>query len=202
MIDVHVITLPTTNRQWLEHCLDSLADEPVTVHMVDGVVGNIGVGRSRGFSMGDHPYVSFVDPDDWVLEGCFEACIQALLENPDAGMAYTREVLADSEGNIHSERPKEWYEPYIGSKEETEKAHHLTVYNRSAIHPFLPRFSGYPYTPELFSKTYVWLRHGFVFVDRIGYVWRKHSSNSHKTMACPWASEERKIYMRWRNAMG
>lgn len=61
MIDVHVLTHSGTKPEWLDQCLESLAAEPCTVHVVQGVERNIAAGREIGFGLGTHPFVTFVD---------------------------------------------------------------------------------------------------------------------------------------------
>ncbi|MCH8857739.1 MAG: hypothetical protein IIA03_16260, partial [Proteobacteria bacterium] len=46
-----------------------MRSEPCTVHVLQGTEGNIAAGRERGFAMGTHPYVTYVDSDDFVLPG-------------------------------------------------------------------------------------------------------------------------------------
>lgn len=64
MIDVHMLTLPTDRQDWKQQMLDSLPDW-VTVHVVPAEIGPISPQRLKAFRLGTHPYVSFVDPDDW-----------------------------------------------------------------------------------------------------------------------------------------
>jgi len=83
-IDVHVLLLPDTNQEWWQQCQDSLRNEPINLHVVDGVTGHVGQGRAKGFALGTAPYVCRVDPDDLVLPGGFSACIEALDMHPEA----------------------------------------------------------------------------------------------------------------------
>lgn len=202
MIDVHLITLPDTRRDWLEKCIDSLAGEPIHLHIVDGVRGHIGIGRRRGFQCGDSEFVSFVDPDDWVVPGAFRACFEALVKNESKAMAYTREALALESGFVYSDRSLEHYTRWLGTPSEPDTAHHITVFRRDVIAPFLPQLDQYRFMPELFLKQYAWLHGGFRFVDRIGYVWRKHPKNSHRVMASDEGRRERMLFNRWRDTYG
>lgn len=201
MIDVHIITLPDTRRDWFDECLLSLEGEPVNVHRVDGTEGNIGIGRAQGFALGTSPLVSFVDPDDKVVPGGFAACEIALANNPDVGMAYTREALMLAEGSIYAEHPTERYTSHIDTRMEPDRAHHLTVYRRDALTPFLTSLPQYSYMPEMFAKSYVWEHHKFVFVDVLGYLWRKHPNNSHRTMNSEASKQERQEQLRWRDGL-
>jgi hypothetical protein len=63
-------------------CQKSLQNEPINLHLVDGVPGHVGRTRANGFRIGEAPYVSCVDPVDLVMPGAFQACIDALEDNP------------------------------------------------------------------------------------------------------------------------
>ena len=78
MIDVHVLTYSGTDPAWLGQCLASLASEPCTVHVLEGVEGSVGQGRAHGYQLGVHEFVSYVDSDDFVLPGVMGACLAAL----------------------------------------------------------------------------------------------------------------------------
>lgn len=191
MIDVHLITLPDTRRDWLDQCLCSVADEPITLHRVEGVIGNIGAGRAEGFSRGAQPYVSFVDPDDWVLPGAFSACLDVLESNPDVVCAYTMEAIANDLGTVVSYRDIDSYR----LRDPVLAAHHVAVFRRDAISEFLPELSNYHYVPELYLKRYVQQNRGrFMLVPMYGYVWRLHPQCSHKTMiSAAWQNEYRAL---------
>ncbi len=47
-IDVHVLLLPDTNQEWWQQYQDSLRNEPINLHVVDGVAGHVGQGRAKG----------------------------------------------------------------------------------------------------------------------------------------------------------
>ena len=84
MIDVHIIVMPDRRRDWAEQCLDSVSDAaalagfPVYGHVVEGVPGHIGKARAAGYALGDQPYVTFVDDDDYVLPHAFSQMADAL----------------------------------------------------------------------------------------------------------------------------
>lgn len=117
MLDVHVL-LFKSNPSWLDQCVTSISQAvsrapfEVTVHFIEGVIGHIGVGRKDGFSRGNHPYVSFVDDDDWLERDAFSCLEEALLDKP--GAIFTREYVHQN-----------------GHRFETSRRHHLAVYERS-----------------------------------------------------------------------
>jgi hypothetical protein len=173
MTNVFILTLPNTNQEWLRICVNSLANEPVTISILDGVEGNIGKGRRAGFALGNAPYVAYVDPDDWVHPGAFAACTAALDANPQAVVAYTREAEVDPDGLLISNRQRSFYEPYIGTSYEPFRSHHLSVYRRAAL-PDLSFLDDYPILPEYALKERLYYPGSFLYVDVLGYCWRRH----------------------------
>ena len=78
MIDVHVLTHEGTKPEWLDECLKSLANEPCTVHVLDNTGCTVGQGRAKGYRLGFHPFVTYVDSDDHVFPGVMAAVCDAL----------------------------------------------------------------------------------------------------------------------------
>lgn len=163
MIDVHVLTHSGTRSDWLAQCLQSLASEPCTVHVIAGTEGNIAAGRARGFAMGVHPLVTFVDSDDYVLPGAMSAMCDAL---KDADAAVSREMVLH-DGELRG--------PIAG--------HHLHALRRATIAPHLPsyatRFAGRHCSVALREIARP------TCVDAVTYVWRLHERQSHPKV-CSW----------------
>lgn len=161
MIDVHILTHSGTKQEWLDRCLESLVSEPCSVHLVKGVERNIPAGREIGFGLGVHPYVTFVDSDDYVLPGSMDAMCEALESN---------EAAAGRERALYGDRLSPG----------TVAGHHLFALRRKVIAPHLhgwgDRFRGIHCIDAL--RTVVTP----VLVDRVTYVWRQHSSQSHRSM--------------------
>lgn len=124
MLDVHVAVSETTHQRWLAKCLDSVSEAiecamfPVTLHLVPGVPGHIGMARANGYSKGAAPYVTYVDDDDWVDREFFAAMLPALQCNPDA--IFLREFT-------HTTAPQ----PYVDSRR-----HCRAVYRRALTEAF------------------------------------------------------------------
>lgn len=107
MLDVHVLIHPDTPRDWVSQCLDSVytaadhAGYPVAVHPVriadecPQALGHIGRGRLYGYGLGEHPYVTSVDDDDWIEPEAFAVLADAMVKRP-AGIA-TRLAMHDGE---------------------------------------------------------------------------------------------------------
>lgn len=100
MIDVHILTLPNENKNWLADCQKSLNDEPVVVHLVPGIPGNLGESRYQGFNVGQLPFAACVDSDDIVEPGGFSVCYSVLKENPSIDVVYTAEYVVDCHATV------------------------------------------------------------------------------------------------------
>lgn len=83
MLDVHVL-ITNPRADWVAQCKASIAAAiaaagfPVAVHYLDGEIGHIGRGRARGYALGEHPYATCVDDDDYVLPNAFAQMREAL----------------------------------------------------------------------------------------------------------------------------
>jgi hypothetical protein len=80
VIDIHVLTLPDRADK-LERCVASLRHPAVSVHVVEGVDGDIGAGRQQGYAAGTAPWVAYVDDDDWMEPGAFDVLAPMLDED-------------------------------------------------------------------------------------------------------------------------
>lgn len=176
-IDCHVIG----SSPWIQQCLASLDGEPINLNRVSAVAGSTGRARMMGFSQGDAPLVSLVDPDDEVVPGAFDACLEALTEHPEAVGAYTDEELVDERGHHiragmstntgHWKRG--WQLSHIGG------IHHLTVMRRGAVERCLHLMPQW-HILELYQLYAALASHGpWIHVPRMGYRWRQHSGGVH-----------------------
>lgn len=78
MIDVHVLTHEGTRPEWLVRCLSSLEGEPVTVHVIDNTGCSVGEGRAKGYALGHHEFVSYLDSDDELLPGTYARMLEEM----------------------------------------------------------------------------------------------------------------------------
>lgn len=121
MLDVHVL-ITNPRADWVAQCKASIAAAvaaagfPVAVHYLDGEIGHIGRGRARGYALGEHPYVTCVDDDDYVLPNAFAQMREAL--ESGASAACTPEYV---ERNCDGRLRNGGYR------------HHLNVFRRSDI---------------------------------------------------------------------
>lgn len=161
MIDVHVLTHSGTRREWLDQCLASLAAEPCTVHVVEGVEGNIAAGRERGFALGKHPYVTFVDSDDYVLPGAMQAICAALDEGHAAVVAQELEL---HDGQFTAPR----------------SCHHLWGVRRDVLAPHLAGWGERNKRKHCITALHAVARPSRI--DAVTYVWRRHPGQMSRRM--------------------
>lgn len=172
-VDTHVLLLPETNQQWWEECQATLKDEPINLHLVDGIPGHIGKARAKGFQQGDSPYISFVDPDDLLIPGAFQACIDVLESNPQACGAFTDEILIDEKGEtlgsgIWTRRP---WNPLLML--EPKYMHHITVMRREFVLRHLEEITTkWPNLAEFVLKGLLTQYGPWINAGKIGYKWR------------------------------
>ncbi len=181
LVDTHVTTMPDTNPDWWKECRNSLKGEPINLHLIDGVKGHVGKGRLKGFSKGESPYISCVDPDDIVIQGAYEACIEVLEKNPEACGAYTDEYLINSTGEII--RPGVWnkmdWNPLL--QLEPQYMHHIYVMRRKFAEKHFDELQKWPHLAEFILKGLITSYGPWIHVDRFGYKWRIHDdTHSHK----------------------
>ena len=161
MIDVHVLTHEGTRPDWLAQCLESLDDQPVNVFVVDNTGCSVGVGRAKGYAHGASPFVAYVDSDDYVLPGCFDACLEGLTQHR---AVVTMERVEYEDGRVF---------PF------PKPGHSVAVYRRSDVVPHLHRMEQAPHSTDYHMRRM--LRP--VQLNVLGYVWRVHSGGDHhKTM--------------------
>lgn len=158
MIDIHVLTYSGTRADWLAQCLASLEGQPCAAHIVIGVEGHVGAGRAKGFALGEHEFVAYVDSDDYLLPGALDACLLAL----DTHRAVTTcEYVEYLDGSRH---------PY------PKPGHNISVYRREDIAPLLPLMALTPYTVDMQTRA----RLQPFQLEVIGYVWRIHEDGAHR----------------------
>jgi len=178
-IDVHIVL--GSLEPWLVECLDSLKDENVNVHFINKVDGDVASAREYGFRKGNAKYVSFVDPDDIVVQGSFQKCLEAIKANPDCVGAYTSDVLVDEKGNFICDGWATNEAPFTEMgfpKELTAGVHHLRVFKREFVEKCLPLKS--KMIPEPLLNLEIQKYGKLIHVPVVGYKWRQHGNNTFK----------------------
>jgi hypothetical protein len=182
-IDVHVLLLPTTDPILWRECLQSLENEPVNIHVAEGVPGHIGKARYGGFSQGTSPYVSCVDPDDLVIPGAFAACLETLEAHPEACGVYTDELIIDHDGKVV--KPGIWsqapWNPLF--QLEPKYLHHIYVMRRCFVEKYYLELLRWPSMPEFILKGLITAHGPWIHVGRFGYKWRMTKGSAHTRMS-------------------
>lgn len=168
MIDVHVLTHSKTRSEWLDRCLNSMRDQPCVVHVIEGVERDIAAGRRMGFTAGSQEYVSFVDSDDYVLPGAFDAALEALNSGVPA--------LCSMESVINES----------GQTLKIQGGHHLYAARRDIVSSVLDRFCNARHL-HCFDKLHALTAP--VWLDSVLYVYQTHSNQSHPHLG-RWAQTE------------
>lgn len=158
MIDVHMLLTGNEDQDLLARCLQSLKDEPITLHLVKVTPGNIAKSRIEGLSRGRHNLVGWVDPDDVIVPGSYAKLAAAIGDAPMAWMNELEQMFAPDGKTVIRESVR-------------EQPHHMHVIKRDSINwGHLQR-----QTRMTISNHDSWpqgLRHLAVHIPEIGYIWR------------------------------
>jgi len=105
----------------------------VQLHIADPVWGNLAEARRRAYALGDHPFVSWIDDDDEVLDVSWIDRAMEILQDPEVSAVYPRWC---STGAIEQETPRRDWQ-LIGAHSYLQPfAHHLTIMRRAHIAEF------------------------------------------------------------------
>lgn len=188
-IDVHILHTPNENQQWRAQCDESLIGHPINTHHIPGIIGDVRQSRRNGFSQGNAPYVSFVDPDDYVEPGVFQRCLDELLAYPSVCGVYTlsNKIIVNADG---TESPPEllhnfqqWPLPVMGRLLEI---HQIVVMKRECVkYVFDHHFDEIPKMQHAETWMY-WnmaTRSPWRAIDFAGYNWRVRSDGAHTILS-------------------
>lgn len=148
----------------------------VEVHELVSHEEHIGARRAEGFSVGEQPYVSFMDEEDDIEPNVFQRCIEVLDANPDIDAVVTdeRHIIG---GRVKA--PLRVGLPGDGELYSIETAryiHHMVVLRRSSLQPYMSQLQNWPVMCEftLYGKM---ILDGckFMHIDRVGYYWYAHN---------------------------
>lgn len=185
LIDVHILHLPNEDKKWAELCNKSLENHPINIFHCDGIQDNITKARYQAFQKGSAPYVSFVDPDDIVMPGAFQKCLDVIEQYPEVCGVYTLSELIDKDGKvlkiIHPFR--EWSLEVMEKGKPTE-IHQLVVMRREDVmNIYETRYDELPIIRFEMIRLYEFLGKikPWKAIDFIGYQWRQHRNCTHLT---------------------
>ncbi|CAB4130353.1 hypothetical protein UFOVP116_403 [uncultured Caudovirales phage] len=182
MLDVHIAHMQWDRADWWAECELSLRNQPIVVHNIDGIVGDLRQTRFNGYNCGHYDYVAHVDPDDRVCPGAFAEIIGYLKKHPKCPGVYTMSNRINARGEriglMHPYRP--WDHNYL-LKNITE-VHQITVMRRDIITGLMQKnWDSLPtmgYTELVYYAMFA-LKHDWTALDLIGYEWRNHKRGVH-----------------------
>ena len=141
-IDCHVLRCYEP-KKWLDAAITSLAPEPVNICVCDGIPGKLGEARARAFAQGSAEYVAWLDGDDEVMLGAFEAALAVLDADPAVVSTYCDiQLIGQPDGVGYTKAPWTPWRQLWGIAE----VHHLHVMRRAAVEACLEsleRWDGY-----------------------------------------------------------
>ena len=175
MVDIHIITHPKfdVSRQ-----LARLQHRSVTSHLVEFAPGNILQGRITGFSMGHSDLVSWVDPDDKVLDVSWIDSAADIMKDPTVIAVYPRWIAIRGNKTEVMTPLHSW--PPSGK---SHFAHHLTIMRRAPVLAFLRRLKdavGWTVTCQERLLLDHLARHGkMVALPNMAYQWNLRDGAAH-----------------------
>lgn len=106
----------------------------IRAHVTPPVWGNVAAARRRGFALGSHPLVSFIDDDDVVLDMAWVDQAIDIMCDPEVAAVYPRWCGTGSLGQI--ETPEHSWSITHAHSPHMPYAHHLTVMRRANVEKF------------------------------------------------------------------
>jgi hypothetical protein len=170
-----MILMGDERQDWLDQCLESLANEPITLHICDGIVGDIRGARSRAIRKGSNEWIGWVDPDDFIIPGAYSRLLDIV---GDKKFAWSKEEIWDltPDGNVLLKK-RQWYAP-----------HHMHIVHRSILDYEMIESKAPIRRPDSWVEH---LRNKGVFDDNVGYVWRRFDNSGSKRL---FRSYDKKFY--------
>lgn len=105
----------------------------VRLQIAEPVWGNVAEARRRAYALGDHPFVTWIDDDDEVLDMSWIDQALEILEDPEVSAVYPRWC---SSGALHLVTPVREWELMASHYCLEPAAHHLTIMRRAHIAEF------------------------------------------------------------------
>lgn len=174
MIDVHILKTKKDSDDLFEMCLKSLENEPINIFIENGIIGDLGKARDLAFSKGSSEYVSYVDPDDLVVPGIFEKCLDLMTD--DCAGVYSNETLIDIDGKIIREGCQHnqiW--TYEKMKNDPRFVHGITILKRKLVEKYKSNIHGFVMHSDSLLKILVSEngKNPFIHLNEVGYYWRQ-----------------------------
>lgn len=185
-IDVHMLRSADENITWYNQCMNSLDGQPINIHHVNGVDGDMRRARYNGFMTGSAPYISFVDVDDYVMPEVYDRCLTVMQQNPHIGGVYTlsNHIKVASDGREFNKGLLHPYKPWSidSCLHNITEIHQVVVMRRDLVIPLYDAI--YDSIPQMvYSELYLYWALAriapWMAIDFIGYNWRNHVNGCH-----------------------
>lgn len=85
-IDCHALVFNPCEEESVKA---ALSKHPVNIHIAPAILGDIRAARLSAYRNGDAEYVSFIDPDDTVIDDSYARCLGHVADNPNLIGCYT-----------------------------------------------------------------------------------------------------------------
>lgn len=173
MIDFHTLVVCD---EFLEECKASLRWSDHT-HFIDNRGKHIREGRISGYHLGDQPYVSFIDDDDY-----FVGDHEELLRQIDGAPAYfTNSYLLHDTGAISKLVPERITEWKLGDhKSQGIYPHQLVIVRRDVAYEaidfsteFLKKHNHHANMFDMPFFFYISMNYGWKYIPEVHYAWRR-----------------------------
>ena len=189
MVDIHVIPSPGFDEN-LVKILQALQHPQVHVQIADYVEGDILAARLRAYSLGDCPYVSWVDGDDRVLDiKWIELAVFILDSCPHISAVYPR-WTAIKNGKVKKTPPIHVWDARMHSTwSYLPMAHHLTVMRKHQVLELLgdaqEAVGGMVKSQDRYLMSAL-VRHGqLVSLDDVAYEWHLRPNTGRSAQDSP-----------------
>lgn len=140
MIDLHMIDSGKHPENFKKQ-IDRSRHPKIRLQVAQPVWGNVAEARRLAYQMGDHPFVSWIDDDDEVLDVSWVDGALEILQDQKVSAVYPRSL---SRGVLEIETPiHEW--KLIGShNHHWPYAHHFTIMRREYVPAFFEQVGDRP----------------------------------------------------------
>jgi hypothetical protein len=137
---------------------------------IEGTIGNIGEGRSRGYSLGEAEYITYADHDDRIIPSSIEECISFLDKNQDYSCVGTAEYVG-----VKIVREIYNFEEH---KVFPDHFHGLIIYRRDKVKDVLEKLKDFHYLPDWYLSLYASTKGKVGKLEVPGRSWRQHCNQA------------------------
>jgi glycosyltransferase involved in cell wall biosynthesis len=188
LLDVIMVSADSDDKKYKDQALDSVLTHGVDVIQIDAIDGDTRMARRKGFDLAKSKYVSFVDPDDYVVTDIpiFELCVSELENNTSICGVSTRSYVFREGMDLHPSilnKSTDWsLKRHFNS---TSLVHQLTVMRTDLVQKVCVDYHDliYPIKYNEHMRDLLLAQYGdWKLLPVIGYFWRKRVNSVHKML--------------------